>query len=360
MNTQPKGFNHMSILDTLTGLTGNMSADMAIDLGTANTLIAISGEGIVVNEPSVVAIEKHSHRVLAVGHEAKNMINHTPDAFSAEHPLKDGVIADYDVTEAMISAFINKAAPRKYPWQAKPRIVICIPCGATSVEKRAVFEAAIQAGARQAYLIEEPMAAAMGADLPVTEPTGSMVVDIGGGTTEVAVLSLGRIVQAKSLRTAGVELDEAITSYIKRKYNVLIGETTAEQVKKKIGSAHPAADRGTMEVRGRNLLSGLPAVVTLQSSEVREAMQNEVQQIVEVIRNTLESTPPELASDIYDTGIMLTGGGALLAGMDLLISRVTGIRTVVAKSPIDSVAVGIGRFIESGAEMKYIAEYKTK
>ena len=200
----------MSFLDFFSGLTGQMSCDMAIDLGTANTLVAIPGEGIVVNEPSVVAIEKSTHRVLAVGHEAKNMINHTPDAFSAEHPLHDGVVADYDVTEAMISAFINKAAPRKYPWQAKPRIVICIPCGATSVEKRAVFEAAVQAGARQAYLIEEPMAAAMGADLPVTEPTGSMVVDIGGGTTEVAVISLGGIVTSSSLRLAGNRMDEAI------------------------------------------------------------------------------------------------------------------------------------------------------
>lgn len=205
----------MSFLDMFSGLTGQMSTDMAIDLGTANTLVAIPGEGIVVNEPSVVAIEKATHRVLAVGHEAKNMINHTPEAFSAEHPLHDGVVADYDVTEAMISAFISKAAPRKYPWQAKPRIVICIPCGATSVEKRAVFEAAVQAGARQAYLIEEPMAAAMGADLPVTEPTGSMVVDIGGGTTEVAVISLGGIVTSSSLRLAGNRMDEAIAMHLR-------------------------------------------------------------------------------------------------------------------------------------------------
>ena len=220
----------MSFLDWFSGLTGQMSADMAIDLGTANTLVAITGEGIVINEPSVVAIEKSTQRVLAVGHEAKNMINHTPDAFSAEHPLKDGVIADYDVTEAMISAFINKAAERKYPWQPKPRIVVCIPCGATSVEKRAVFEATIQAGARQAYLIEEPMAAAMGADLPVTEPTGSMVVDIGGGTTEVAVISLGGIVYARSVRVGGDKMDDAIISYIRRNHNLLVGESSAARI----------------------------------------------------------------------------------------------------------------------------------
>ena len=232
----------MSFLDFFSGLTGQMSCDMAIDLGTANTLVAIPGEGIVVNEPSVVAIEKSTHRVLAVGHEAKNMINHTPDAFSAEHPLHDGVVADYDVTEAMISAFINKAAPRKYPWQAKPRIVICIPCGATSVEKRAVFEAAVQAGARQAYLIEEPMAAAMGADLPVTEPTGSMVVDIGGGTTEVAVISLGGIVTSSSLRLAGNRMDEAIAMHLRDLLGIKIGERTAEIIKIKIGSILPFED----------------------------------------------------------------------------------------------------------------------
>jgi cell shape determining protein, MreB/Mrl family len=344
----------MSILDTLSnfaggfggGLTNNMSADMAIDLGTANTLIAISGEGIVINEPSVVAIEKASHRVLAVGHEAKNMINHTPDAFSAEHPLKDGVIAEFDGTAAMLNHYFKKVSGSTI--FSHPRVMICIPYGVTEVERRAVEDVALAAGAQSVALVEEPKAAALGSGLRVDDPRGSMIVDIGGGTTEVAVLSLGGIVLSKSLRTAGAELDEAITSYIKRKYNILIGETTAELLKKRIGSAHPATDRGAMEVRGRNLLSGLPAVVTIRSGEVREAMQNEVQQIVEVIRNTLENTPPELASDIYDTGIMLSGGGALLAGIDLLISRVTGIRTVVAKNPIDCVAVGIGRYIENG------------
>ena len=251
----------MSFLDWFSGLTGQMSADMAIDLGTANTLVAITGEGIVINEPSVVAIEKSTQRVLAVGHEAKNMINHTPDAFSAEHPLKDGVIADYDVTEAMISAFINKAAERKYPWQPKPRIVVCIPCGATSVEKRAVFEATIQAGARQAYLIEEPMAAAMGADLPVTEPTGSMVVDIGGGTTEVAVISLGGIVTSSSLRLAGNRLDEAIAMHLRDLLGIKIGERTAEVIKIKgiPGSPLPSrcpSDRARARARHDHLRPG--------------------------------------------------------------------------------------------------------
>ena len=229
----------MSFLDFIQNATSSSSYDMAIDLGTANTLVAITGQGIVINEPSVVAIERSNHRVLDVGHEEKNMINHTPDTFSAEHPLHDGVIADYDVTEAMISAFINKAAPRRYPWQPKPRIVVCIPCGATSVEKRAVFEATIQAGARQAYLIEEPMAAAMGADLPVTEPTGSMVVDIGGGTTEVAVISLGGIVTSSSLRLAGNRLDEAIAVHLRDLLGIKIGERTAEVIKIKIGSILP-------------------------------------------------------------------------------------------------------------------------
>ena len=331
---------------------------IGIDLGTANTLVYAKGRGIILREPSVVAVEAKTKNVVAVGSEAKLMLGKTPGSIVAMNPLKDGVIADFDGTAAMLSHYFKKASGTTL--FSHPRVIVCIPIGVTGVERRAVEDVSLAAGAGSVGLIDEPLAAAIGSGLRVDDVRGSMIIDIGGGTTEVAVLSLGRIVQAKSLRTAGVELDEAITSYIKRKYNVLIGETTAEQVKKKIGSAHPAADRGTMEVRGRNLLSGLPAVVTLTSSEAREAMQNEVQQIVEVIRNTLESTPPELASDIYDTGIMLTGGGALLSGMDLLISRVTGIRTVVAKSPIDSVAVGIGRFIESGAEMKYIAEYKTK
>ncbi len=331
---------------------------IGIDLGTANTLVYAKGRGIVLREPSVVAVEAKTRRVVAVGNEAKLMLGKTPGSITAMRPLKDGVIAEFDITAAMLHHYFKKVSGSTI--FSRPKVIICIPYGVTEVEKRAVEDVTLEAGAQSVALIEEPIAAAVGSGLRVEDPRGSMIIDIGGGTTEVAVLSLGGIVLSRSLRTAGVELDEAITSYIKRKYKVLIGETTAELLKKRIGSAHPATDRGAMEVRGRNLLSGLPAVVTIQSAEVREAMQNEVQQIVEVIRNTLESTPPELASDIYDTGIMLSGGGALLAGMDLLISRVTGIRTVVAKSPIDSVAVGIGRFIESGGEMKYVTEYRTK
>ena len=304
----------MSFLDAFSGLTGQMSTDMAIDLGTANTLVAVTGEGIVINEPSVVAIEKSTHRVLAVGHEAKNMINHTPEAFSAEHPLKDGVIADYDVTEAMLSAFINKAAVRKYPWQAKPRIVICIPCGATSVEKRAVFEAAIQAGARQAYLIEEPMAAAMGADLPVTEPTGSMVVDIGGGTTEVAVISLGGIVTSSSLRLAGNRMDEAIAMHLRDLLGIKIGERTAEVIKIKIGSILPFEDgrERDMIVSGQDVITEQPKEVTIQSEDVRAALVAPCEEMVLHIKETFKKTNPDLASDIIQNGILLTGGGGLL------------------------------------------------
>ena len=336
----------MSFLDWFSGLTGQMSADMAIDLGTANTLVAITGEGIVINEPSVVAIEKSTQRVLAVGHEAKNMINHTPDAFSAEHPLKDGVIADYDVTEAMISAFINKAAERKYPWQPKPRIVVCIPCGATSVEKRAVFEATIQAGARQAYLIEEPMAAAIGAGLPISEPTGSMIVDIGGGTAEIAVISLGGIVASRSVRMAGDMFDQAIIAFIKRKYNLLIGERTAEQIKIEIGSAYALDPELTMEIKGRNLVDGLPKNIVVHSEDVRAALLECLVKITSAIKETLERTPPELSADIIDRGITLTGGGALLRGLDQLIQSETGIDVHIAEDPLDCVAKGAGAVLD--------------
>ena len=336
----------MSFLDFFSGLTGQMSCDMAIDLGTANTMVAIPGEGIVVNEPSVVAIEKSTHRVLAVGHEAKNMINHTPDAFSAEHPLHDGVVADYDVTEAMISAFINKAAPRKYPWQAKPRIVICIPCGATSVEKRAVFEAAVQAGARQAYLIEEPMAAAMGADLPVTEPTGSMVVDIGGGTTEVAVISLGGIVVSRSVRVGGIRMDAAIINFIKREFNMLIGDRTAEDVKFDLGAALPMNDVRRAFVRGRDLVTNLPQTAEITSTMVYEALKAPCQAILAAIQYVLERTPPELAGDVMRSGIHLTGGGALLCGMDRFIATELDMPVLLAKEPMDCAALGIGQLAE--------------
>lgn len=313
----------MGFFDLFKNFGGSTSPDMAIDLGTANTLVAVSGVGIVSNEPSVVAIEKSTHRVLAVGQEAKNMINHTPDAFVAEHPLRDGVIADYDVTEAMLSAFISRAFERKYLWQPKPRIVICIPCGATSVEKRAVFEAAIQAGARQAYLIEEPMAAAMGADLPVTEPTGSMVVDIGGGTTEVAVISLGGIVTSSSLRVAGNKMDEAIAKHLRDILGIKIGERTAEIIKIKIGSILPFEDghERDMVISGQDIVSQQPREVTVQSEDVREALQDPIKEMVRNIKDTFKSTNPDLASDIIQNGILLTGGGGLLSGLDKHLTK---------------------------------------
>ena len=311
----------MSFLDWFSGLTGQMSADMAIDLGTANTLVAITGEGIVINEPSVVAIEKSTQRVLAVGHEAKNMINHTPDAFSAEHPLKDGVIADYDVTEAMISAFINKAAERKYPWQPKPRIVVCIPCGATSVEKRAVFEATIQAGARQAYLIEEPMAAAMGADLPVTEPTGSMVVDIGGGTTEVAVISLGGIVTSSSLRLAG-------------------------------NRPYVAGRARDMIISGQDVYTEQPKEVTIQSEDVRAALQAPIEEMVLHIKDTFKKTNPDLASDIIQNGILLTGGGGLLSGLDRYLTDKLEIPVWVSETALTNVVSGCLKVLETPTALK--------
>ena len=334
----------MSFLDWFSGLTGQMSADMAIDLGTANTLVAITGEGIVINEPSVVAIEKYTQRVLAVGHEAKNMINHTPDAFSAEHPLKDGVIADYDVTEAMISAFINKAAERKYPWQPKPRIVVCIPCGATSVEKRAVFEATIQAGARQAYLIEEPMAAAMGADLPVTEPTGSMVVDIGGGTTEVAVISLGGIVASSSLRLAGNRLDEAIAMHLRDLLGIKIGERTAEAIKCSIGAALTELDEEPEDyvVTGPNMLTALPQTVSLSYGEIAYALEKSLVKLDAALMKVLETMPPELYADIVKNGIYLAGGGALIKGLDKRLNAKTGIPFHVAEDPLRAIARGTG------------------
>ena len=332
----------MSFLDFFSGLTGQMSCDMAIDLGTANTLVAIPGEGIVVNEPSVVAIEKSTHRVLAVGHEAKNMNNHTPDAFSAEHPLHDGVVADYDVTEAMISAFINKAAPRKYPWQAKPRIVICIPCGATSVEKRAVFEAAVQAGARQAYLIEEPMAAAMGADLPVTEPTGSMVVDIGGGTTEVAVISLGGIVTSSSLRLAGNRMDEAIAMHLRDLLGI------------KIGSILPFEDgrERDMIISGQDVITEQPKEVTIQSEDVRQALIAPCEEMVVHIKETFKKTNPDLASDIIQNGILLTGGGGLLSGLDRYLTDKLEIPVWVSETALTNVVMGCLKVLETPQALK--------
>ena len=344
----------MGLSDFLSGLTGQISADLAIDLGTANTLVAVTGEGIVVNEPSVVAIEKSTNRVLAVGHEAKSMINHTPEAFSAEHPLKDGVVSDYDITEAMISAFMNKAAPRKYPWQPKPRVVICIPCGATSVEKRAVFESAIQAGARQAYLIEEPMAAAMGADLPVTEPTGSMVVDIGGGTTEVAVISLGGIVTSSSLRLAGNRMDEAIAMHLRDRHGIKIGERTAEIIKIKIGSILPFEDgrERDMVISGQDVVSEQPREATIQSEDVREALDESVNEMVLHIKETFKKTNPDLASDIIQNGILLTGGGGLLSGLDRFLTDKLEIPVWVSDTALTNVVTGCLKVLETPTALR--------
>ena len=340
--------------DFLSSLGSRSSVDLAIDLGTANTLVAIPGEGIVINEPSVVAIEKSTHRVLAVGTEAKNMINHTPDAFSAEHPLKDGVIADYDVTEAMLSAFIDRAISRKYPWQAKPRIVICIPCGATSVEKRAVFEAAIQAGARQAYLVEEPMAAAMGADIPVTEPIGSMVVDIGGGTTEVAVISLGGIVTSSSLRLAGNRMDEAVANYLRDLLGIKIGERTAEYIKIAIGSILPFEDGRERDllISGQDMFTEQPKEVSVQSEDVRRALQAPVEEMVFHIKETFKKTNPDLASDIIKNGILLTGGGGLLSGLDRYLSYRLEIPVWVSETALTNVVMGCSKVLETPTALR--------
>lgn len=321
-----------------------MTKDMGIDLGTANTLVYIKGQGIVVREPSVVAIRDDSKEVLAVGEEAKKMIGRTPGNIVAIRPMKDGVIADFDVTSAMLSYFIQKAASKK--GVVSPRIAICVPYGVTEVEKRAIEEAARQAGARDAYLIEEPMAAAIGAGLRVEEPEGNMVVDIGGGTSEIAIISLGGIVTAKSIRLGGDELDEAIVSYVKKEYSLMIGERTAENVKITIGSAYKEGEEVEMEIRGRDLITGLPKTMQISSSEVRDALREPVNSIVDGIKSTLEKTPPELASDIMENGIMLTGGGALLKGLDKLVKEETGMPVKIAENPLDCVAIGTGKSVE--------------
>ncbi len=331
---------------------------IGIDLGTANTLVYVKGKGIVLREPSVVAVEARTRRAVAVGSEAKMMLGKTPGSITAMRPLKDGVIAEYDITAAMLHHYFKKVSGATI--MSRPRVLVCIPHGTTEVEKRAVEDVTLEAGAQSVALIEEPIAAAIGSGLRVSDARGCMIVDMGGGTTEVAVLSLGGIVLSNSTRIAGDNLDEAIISYIKRKYNVLIGDTTAEMLKKRIGSVHPSTDKGFMEVRGRNLLNGLPAIIKVSSQEIRESMNDEIQHIVEIIRTTLENTPPELASDIYDTGIMLSGGGAMLSGLDLLISRNTGIRTVVAKAPIDSVVLGLGRIIERLTDFGNIVKFRAR
>ena len=322
------------------------SKDIGIDLGTANTLVFMRGKGIVMREPSVVAVDVRTDEVLAVGKQAKEMLGRTPGSIVAVRPLKDGVIADFDVTATMLKHFIRKAI--KSNSFSRPRVVVCIPSGVTEVERRAVEDAARQAGAKEVELIEEPMAAAIGAGLPVAEPTGSMVVDIGGGTAEVAIISLGDIVTSCSVRVAGDKFDEAIISYVKKKYNLLIGERTAEDIKIKIGSAYPTEEMEnvTMDIKGRNLVDGLPKNVTIHADEVRDALADPLVTIVDAIKSTLEKTPPELSADVIDHGIMLTGGGALLRGLDLLVAQETGMPVHVAERPLDCVVDGTGKRLE--------------
>ena len=318
----------------------SFSKDMGIDLGTANTLVILKGQGIIIREPSVVAVEKDSHKILAIGAEAKRMIGRTPGNIVAIRPLKDGVIADFDITQAMLKFFIKKAMRNK-PF-ARPRVVVGVPSGVTEVEKRAVIDAAVQAGAKEAYLIEEPMAAALGAGLPVQEARGSMIVDLGGGTTEVAILSLGGVVVSKSIRVAGDEMDKAIVQYIKRKYNLLIGERTAEHVKVEMGTAMPIERPARMNIRGRDLVTGLPKTLTVNQNHINEALTELIEAILEAIKTTLEKTPPELAADIMDRGIVMTGGSSLLRNFDRLISRETGMPVLVSEDALSCVVLGTG------------------
>ncbi len=319
--------------------------DIGIDLGTANTLVYMRGKGIIIREPSVVAVDTKTDKVRCVGQEAKDVIGRTPGSIVAVRPLKDGVIADFDITTSMLQEFIRKALAGTF--LTKTRVIICIPSGVTAVERRAVKEAAENAGAKRVSIIEEPMAAAIGAGLPVAEPTGSMIVDIGGGTSEVAVISLGGIVTSRSVRVAGDEFDLAIINFIKKKYNLLIGERTAENIKIGIGSAFPLDSDTTMEIKGRNLLNGLPENITITSAEIREALAEPLSHVIEAIKVTLEKTPPELAADIIDQGITLAGGGALLKGLDRLINKETGMPVFIAENPLDCVAEGTGRVLEN-------------
>lgn len=330
----------------INALLGMFSRDIGIDLGTANTLVMVDGEGIVINEPSVVAIDKRTRRVLAIGSEAKKMVGRTPANIVAIRPLRDGVISDFDITEKMLVYFIKKVHERSFSPLPKPRVVVGIPSGVTEVEKRAVHDAAISAGARECYLIEEPMAAAIGAGLPVTASIGSMIIDIGGGTTEVAVLSLGGIVVARSLRVAGDEMDEAIIDYARKRYSLAIGERMAEQIKHEIGSAYPLDEELTMPMRGRSLLTGLPQSVEVSSIEIREALAGPVQTIVDVVRDAIDDTPPELVADLMEHGIVLAGGGALLRGLAQRLEHETKIEVKVAKHPMACVARGAGLVLE--------------
>jgi rod shape-determining protein MreB and related proteins len=340
-------------LDPILGVFSN---DLAIDLGTANTLVYVKGKGIVLSEPSVVAVRKDGkgyNRVLAVGKEAKMMLGRTPGNIVAIRPMKDGVIADFEVTEAMLRHFIRKVHNRRT--LIRPRIIICVPSGITQVEKRAVRESAESAGAREVYLIEEPMAAAIGAGLPITEPTSNMVVDIGGGTTEVAVISLAGIVFSKSVRVGGDKIDEAILQYVKRKYNLLIGERTAEVIKTTIGTAYPQDEPESIEVKGRDLVSGIPKTLTIDSEEVRLAISEQIDTIIDAVKVALEQTPPELAADIVDRGIFLTGGGALLKNIDVLLREETGLPITIADDPLSAVVLGSGKTLESLELLKEVS-----
>jgi len=327
---------------------------MAVDLGTANTLVYVKGEGIVLNEPSIVAIHQADNTVLAVGKEAKAMLGRTPGNIVAIRPLKDGVIADFDVTEKMLGYFIRRVHKRRA--LVRPRIVIGVPSGITQVEKRAVRDSAMQAGAREVYLIEEPMAAAIGAGMPITEPGGNMIVDIGGGTTEVAVISLSGIVYSRSVRIAGDEMDEAIVQYIRKNYNLLVGERRAEEIKIKLGSAYPIdGDRRTVEVKGRDLIDGIPKTIVIGDDEIREALREPIMTIVDAVRTALERTPPELAADIVDKGIVVTGGGALLKGLDLLLRQETNLPITIADDPLSCVALGTGKVLDELDLLKKVA-----
>lgn len=323
------------------------SRDMGIDLGTANTLVYVKGKGVVVREPSVVAKRTDTNTIEAVGNSAKNMIGRTPGNIVAVRPMKDGVIADFETTATMLKYFINQAQKQRSIFSRKPNVMVCVPSGITAVEKRAVEDATKQAGAKEAYTIEEPFAAAIGADLPVWEPTGSMVVDIGGGTTEVAIISLGGIVTSQSIRIAGDEMDDAIIQYVKKTYNLMIGERTSEALKLEIGSAGKPEQFEAMEIRGRDLLSGLPKTIEVTAEEIGKALSDTVNQIIEAVKVTLEKTPPELAADIMDRGIVLTGGGALLHNLDTVISEETQMPVLVAENPLDCVAIGTGRALEN-------------
>jgi rod shape-determining protein MreB and related proteins len=329
-------------------LFGMFSHDMAVDLGTANTLVYVKGEGIVLREPSIVSVQKGTDHVLSVGSDAKAMLGRTPGNIVAIRPMQDGVIADFEITERMLRHFIQKVHQRR--GLAKPRILISVPSGVTEVEKRAVRDSAAQAGAREVYLIEEPMAAAIGVGLPIDEPTGNMIVDLGGGTTEVAVISLGGIVYGRSVRVGGQKLDEAIVNYIKRAYNVLIGERTAEEIKIYMGSAYPMKEEMKMEIKGRDLVTGLPRMLEITSEEIRGALEEPLVQVIDAIKMTLERTPPELAADIVERGIMLAGGTALLKNLDLRLREETGVPVNVAEDPLVAVVMGAGRVLDESVE----------